>query len=637
MKSFKVFLKEWKEGRSLEREVGQTVRRIMKDKDALNDFEELAKAEEDEGVVTEGSESPFEDEGGVFYNGDTGEVCGFERNTSDDFVADDDFLEEAGKSKKPKPPSDTYKFLNSIKTETPTYEEFKNGLQHYKIIDKKLCERSDKFLGRGDKGYVEMTPKQVQEFLQNINEKKIFKSKTYEIKDDARVWSSVHAIDPVTNEPTSEIQKSDVVKNPAVMKSFCNCINDIFETDPNMKGIKFWYADAPGSKDKILTMTTNLGKSSMNDKIYDFEGAEYVPVDGKDKKSDDLRKLIASKMNMTKEEIKKKTSKRDNSVIGFEDGYFTKDGVRLSNEENEKYLTSRNGMPSPNNGTYWNTFHFMSEGSKIGKSVGSFSLPPGATCLAGVPCAHQGCYAYKSFRNPTVRACWISNWMQLKEGTDKDFERFVTECTNFINGKNYKAQESPSGTVAEARKKKGQNTGPRMKFFRFHVSGDVDIGPNKEKYIDAICKIAKNCGATQFWTYTKDYASWQNAQVPSNLTVLMSAWGDFRPNEEMSRKHPVAFLYDENDEDVMNRLEADGIIPRLHHYDEKELSADDEEARKQARIQAAKDYEKKDHTTEDPVVFCPCSDPTVKQHVTCEMCGLCHTRSAHHNVAFHKH
>lgn len=630
MKRFKEFLREWKEDKSLERDVEQNVKRIERDHDALKDFEELdkAEAEEDGDIVTEGGGSPFEDDGGVFYNGDTGEVCGFEKNDSDDFVADDDYL---GEDEKKKEPSDTFKFLNDIKNSKLTYKDFQNGLQHYMISGDSLYERSDKFLGK----YVKMTDDQVQEFLNNINEKKILKKRFYNIKDDGGVWSSISAINSVTGEPDKEIKPSQPVKSPAVMKRLCNCINDIFETKPEMKGVKFWYADAKGSKDKVLTMTTNLGKSSMNDKIYDFTDAEYVPVDGAENKN--LRERIEDELTETKDRIMKKLSKRDNSVIGFEKGHFTKDGVKLDDEENEKFLTARNGMPSPKNDKYWNTFHFMSEGSKIGKSVGSFSLPPGATCLAGVPCAHQGCYAYKSFRNPTVRGCWISNWMQLREGNDETFERFVTECTNFINGKNYK----PTGAVMEAGKKSekaaAEEAGPRMKFFRFHVSGDVDIGQNKQKYINAICKIASNCSGTQFWTYTKDYASWQSAPIPSNLTVLMSAWGDFRPNAEMSKKHPVAFLYDENDEDVMNRLKEDGVIPRLHHYDEKELSDDDKEARKQADIQAAKDYEKKEHTSEDPVVFCPCSDPTVKQHVTCEMCGLCHTRSAHHNVAFHKH
>jgi hypothetical protein len=411
--------------------------------------------------------------------------------------------------------------------------------------------------------------------------------------------------DPDSPEGVKIVKPETVIKGPKTMESLCKLLNILFQKE--MPDRLFWWENKGGTKEKVLTITDGeVKRNKNNDELHDFKDVKYIPL---------IEPKLQNKVCLYLIEAKNRKTIQEKTLIGFKNGKFTKNGVELSDKENEKFLRARNGMANESS-DYWDHFHFLEEGSKIGATTGSFSLPPGTTCLDGVPCAHEGCYAYKSFRNPAARACWFSNLALLQEGKNSKsvdrYKQFVDECINFI--KKHK-----------------------LTHFRFHVSGDIDIGTNKNKYVAAICEIAKACSNVYFWTYTKDYAAWDGVSVPGNLVVILSAWGEFRPNESLSNKHPVAFLYDEKDKDIMDRLERDGIIPKLQHYDEEKLSAEEEEKRKKAREKAAKKYAQKEHSSDDPVVFCPCSDPAIKETVTCDKCKLCFSRSAHHNVAFHKH
>lgn len=411
--------------------------------------------------------------------------------------------------------------------------------------------------------------------------------------------------DPDSPEGVNIIKPETPIKTPKTIESICKLLNLLFQKE--MPDRLFWWENKSGSKDKVLTITDGeVKRDKNNNELHDFKDVKYIPL---------LDQKLQTKVCQYLIEAKNRKTIKEKVVIGFKDGKFTKNGTTLSDTENKKFLRARNGMADASS-DYWDHFHFLKEGSKIGATTGSFSLPPGTTCLDGVPCAHEGCYAYKSFRNPAARACWFSNLALLQEGKSPKgvdrYKQFVDECVKFI--------------------KKHSLT-----HFRFHVSGDIDIGTNKKNYVDAICAIAKECGKVHFWTYTKDYAAWDGVSVPSNLVVILSAWGEFRPNDNLSNKHPVAFLYDENDDDIMERLEKDGVIRKLRHFNEEELSAEEANRRKQARKEDAKKYAQKAHSSDDPVVFCPCSDPAIKETVTCDKCKLCFSRSAHHNVAFHKH
>ena len=104
--------------------------------------------------------------------------------------------------------------------------------------------------------------------------------------------------------------------------------------------------------------------------------------------------------------------------------------------------------------------------------------------------------------------------------------------------------------------KKGQT----MKYFRFFISGDVF----SKELMNSICNIAKrNSNRVNFWMYTKQYAliSQFIGKIPSNLTVLISCWGDFCPSiyeggkyAELEKHFPLAYLDDgtENTKKYMN-------------------------------------------------------------------------------------
>ena len=571
MKRFKEFLREHVEERRTQEMLNHMYEILDKDPEAQKNLEEIDDIEDselEESVVTEGTGSPFGDDGGTIYNGGTDEVFGTETEKNDDLLAED---EETY--------TDTFKFLQQMKKNPPSFADIKSNFQRFRINDKtgELEERSNKFFGE----YKPVTPEQMKEFLEQLNDKNILKRTVYRVDTDGRLLSKrvvVNPEDPDNNDNAEVIVKESPIKNPRLMDSICKHLNKMFQD--TMPDRLFWWENKGGSKEKVLTITQgDIAKNKNNDNLHDFKDVKYAPILDKD-----LQKQVGIVLTSTRNRKRVK----DTGVIGYENGSFTRNGVPMTAEETSKFIRTRNGMPNPDS-SYWDKFQFLKEGGKIGKTVGSFSLPPGVTCLDGVPCAHEGCYAYRSFRNPTVRACWFSNLSKLQEGKSADgidrFKQFEDECVKFIE-------------------KHG------LTHFRFHVSGDVDIGANKSKYIDSICNIAKRSSGVQFWTYTKDYAAWESASVPANLVVILSAWGKFRPNPDMTNRHPVAFLYDADDPKIMEYME--GINPA--HFNE---------------------YEAGDH--DDPVVFCPCSDPAVKENVTCDKCKICFTRSAHHNVAFHKH
>ena len=107
-----------------------------------------------------------------------------------------------------------------------------------------------------------------------------------------------------------------------------------------------------------------------------------------------------------------------------------------------------------------------------------------------------------------------------------------------------------------------------MKYFRFFVSGDVF----SKELMNSICNIAKRNTGVNFWMYTKQYAliSQFIGKTPSNLTVLISCWGDFCPSiyengkyAELEKHFPLAYLDDgtENTKKYMNVKKEKIICP----------------------------------------------------------------------------
>lgn len=591
MKSFKEYLTESKTvdknydllKESLSSNRLKSLIRRFNSLDPDEEFDEITESE----IMSEGTSSPF-DTTGQIINGDTMEkfVLENEFGNGDEFIFEDEKIQlDEGdkkiKKEKKKGDTDIMKFADMLKKNHPSLDEIRQNLQKIKLVDGKLKRRSDKFYGN----YIDMTSKQIAEIINNLNSLQNAHVNTITIdKDTGVVYSEKKEIDENGKETITK--KNLPIKSPASMKTLCNTLNEM--TDWDIGGSLFWYDNREGSKEKILTISKDVvQKSKSNDKLYDFSDVKYIPISEyvKITGNSSIIDNIQSKLTKAYSDGREKGT---GIKFGYneETGKFTKNGKDLTDEEMLKFVRARSGMANPED-KYWNSFHFSAEGSKIGTGVGSFSLPPGETCLPGVPCRHEGCYAWKAFaQKPTTRAAWISNSANLRKGEEL-IKLFEEQCLNFI-------------------KEFG------ITHFRFHVSGDVDIGEFKQRYVEAICNVASRAGTgVKFWTYTKDYGAWKKATVPENMVVLFSAWGEkFHPDGNSG--HPIAFLYDKGNTDNKYMRGID-----IKHFDE---------------------YDKNRDTKTSPVVFCPCSDPEYKHRVTCITCGLCWDNKGNkHNVAFHKH
>lgn len=315
--------------------------------------------------------------------------------------------------------------------------------------------------------------------------------------------------------------------------------------------------------DKLVKNLTPLKHSKDDENIIDLESAKYGPLSHED---EEIVKRILIKVGSV--------IRKNNLAYGydFDKKCFTYNEQPITDPKmfNKLVLRLNNNVRQADDDK-WNHFTFAKEGSKIGKHVGSFSLPPVHSCMDKVPCASQGCYAIKLYAlRPLVAAGWDNNLALLQEG-DK-YDQFVSECVDFIKSK-------------------------KLTHFRFQVSGDVF----SEEYRNAIFDVVTKCGNVSFWLYTKNYKMFEGVSKPDNLVVILSAWGEFQPDENMIKKFPVAFLYDEKD-------------PNIKKY--------------------CPTIEKKDG--DGGLKICPCTQNNA-QHVTCESCKICFTRKAENNLAFRKH
>jgi len=82
---------------------------------------------------------------------------------------------------------------------------------------------------------------------------------------------------------------------------------------------------------------------------------------------------------------------------------------------------------------------------KLG-NIPNINLPPILTCYNSVPCASEGCYALKAYKQyPNVRSAWHNNLEEFKNDSDKFF----------------------NDTIKILKRKK------TLKRFRWHSSGDI--------------------------------------------------------------------------------------------------------------------------------------------------------------------
>ena len=153
--------------------------------------------------------------------------------------------------------------------------------------------------------------------------------------------------------------------------------------------------------------------------------------------------------------------------------------------------------------------HISKGVSKLGANIPSVSLPPGVTCRPDSPC-YAKCYARKGrFSFPKIKSLIQTN-LDIWNADPVSFERDV------------------------------QIAAFSVRFFRWHVAGDIP----DTKYFEMMVRIAKSLPDTRFLAFTKQFEIVNNylshANLPSNLTIVLSAWGDFVP--ENPHNLPVAYV-----------------------------------------------------------------------------------------------
>ena len=155
--------------------------------------------------------------------------------------------------------------------------------------------------------------------------------------------------------------------------------------------------------------------------------------------------------------------------------------------------------------------HISWSNSKLGP-IPSVNLPPIETCNHLAPCTKGDCYACKGrFRFKSVQQ---SMWENLE----------------FYNS------NSPGAYFAEIEK-----ACTTSKYFRYHSAGDIP-GPT---YFFFMAKLAKKIPDTKFLCFTKHYNT-VNAyirtigELPKNLIVVFSAWGNFLPDNPYNL--PVSYV-----------------------------------------------------------------------------------------------
>ena len=138
------------------------------------------------------------------------------------------------------------------------------------------------------------------------------------------------------------------------------------------------------------------------------------------------------------------------------------------------------------------TVHISSGNSKLGKHIPNISLPPGYTCVKGVPCAKaSSCYAHKAWRQyPNVRRAWTENLVHFM----MEPESYFMEIQKYL-------------------------WSHKPKRFRWHVAGDI---PN-QAYLNYMGVLAGLNRMTDFLCFTKRYEL-SYSKLPKNLSIVISAW-----------------------------------------------------------------------------------------------------------------
>lgn len=139
--------------------------------------------------------------------------------------------------------------------------------------------------------------------------------------------------------------------------------------------------------------------------------------------------------------------------------------------------------------------------AKLGAMIPSVNLPVGKTCRKFAPCAAL-CYAKRGrFSFPNVTKRYREN-----------FERYL---------------EDPDGYFADIAAWLQLNP---VRYFRFHSSGDIV----DEYYFEKMVQLADQHREIKFLVFTKKYEIVngyieEHRELPNNLTVVLSCWGSWKP------------------------------------------------------------------------------------------------------------
>lgn len=148
--------------------------------------------------------------------------------------------------------------------------------------------------------------------------------------------------------------------------------------------------------------------------------------------------------------------------------------------------------------------------SKLGANIPSISMPPVITCRSDAPCfkkcyARRGRFAFQ--KNKDLLQMNLDIWNENPE----IFEQAIISAAYF------------------------------SKYFRYFSSGDIPDA----SFIAMMVRVAKCCPATSFLCFTKKYELVDeyvkaNGELPDNLSIVYSAWGDFKPENPFG--FPVAYI-----------------------------------------------------------------------------------------------
>ena len=149
--------------------------------------------------------------------------------------------------------------------------------------------------------------------------------------------------------------------------------------------------------------------------------------------------------------------------------------------------------------------------TKLGSQIFSINLPAGITCRADAPCS-KGCYAKKgNWLYPNVRGSLNENLEHYRENPKLFFESIAAQTT-------------------------------LVKYCRWHSSGDIVDAA----YFEGMCKVARKNKDTHYLCFTKKYEIINDylasgKRIPKNLSVVLSAWSDWIPENPYNL--PTTWVY----------------------------------------------------------------------------------------------